>query len=237
MDLPLLMLPGLMCDEAVWSGVRRLLPPERETIVPCYRDLDRIEAMADEVLRQAPPGRFCVAGHSMGGRIALEVMRRAPERVARIALLNTGTDPIAAGAAGDAERAHRQALVNLARGNGMRAMAWEWARNMVHPARLVSPVFERILDMVERHAPEQFEAQVRALLARPDARDVFASIRCPTLLLCGREDTWSPLARHQRMREQLPHAWLVAVEECGHMSPMEQPRAVAMALSQWLAAE
>ena len=79
-------------------------------------------------------------------------------------------------------------------------------------------------------------AELRALLARPDARDVFAAIRCPTLLLCGREDTWAPLARHQRMREVLPHAWLVAVEECGHMSPMEQPQAVAMALAQWLAA-
>ena len=96
-------------------------------------------------------------------------------------------------------------------------------------------MFDDILAMIERKSPEVFALQIRALLGRPDARAVFASIACPTLIGCGRQDAWSPLARHEQMQRLLPASRLVVIEDSGHMSPMEQPEAMTRALLQWLA--
>jgi pimeloyl-ACP methyl ester carboxylesterase len=113
-------------------------------------------------------------------------------------------------------------------------MGREWARAMVHPARLGSAVFDSILEMVERKTPDVFAAQIAALLARPDARDVLTTARCDVLLVCGRQDTWSPLVRHQEMQALRPDSRLVVIDDSGHMSPMEQPQAVTRCLAQWL---
>lgn len=228
-----LLLPGLLCDETVWVEQRAALPGHR-CVVPDYGPLDSITAMAEQVLAEAPGERFSLAGHSMGGRVALEVMRLAPQRVLRLALLDTGLDAIAAGAAGASERAGRLALLEKARTEGMGAMGRQWARGMVHPAVLDTPLFERIIAMIERKTPDIFAAQIRALLGRPDARAVLPGVRCGTLLLCGRQDAWSPLARHEQMLALRPASRLVVVEDCGHMSTMEQPEAVARALRAWL---
>lgn len=232
-DRPLvLLLPGLLCDDTVWADQLGALPDFRCRI-PDYGTLDSIAAMAEHVLATAPAERFSLAGHSMGGRVALEIMRLAPQRVERLALLDTGVDPMAPGAAGEAERAGRHALLDLARRDGMRVMGSQWARGMVHPGRIGSPLFGRILDMIERKTPAIFEAQIRALLGRPDARPILPVVACDTLLLCGRQDAWSPLARHEQMLALRPASRLVVVEDCGHMSPMEQPRAVGAALRAW----
>ncbi|MDB5929750.1 MAG: alpha/beta hydrolase fold [Polaromonas sp.] len=236
MTLPvLLLLPGLLCDEANWAAQRADLAGWADCRVPVYRTLDSIEAMAEHVLATAPPGDFAMAGHSMGGRVALEVLRRAPERVRRLALLDTGFQALAPGEAGEKERAGRHQLLALARSEGMRAMGAQWARGMVHPSRLGTPVFEAILQMIGRHTPGMFAAQIKALLARPDTSALLPQIRCPTLLLCGREDLWSPLARHEEMRRAIPGARLEVIEMSGHMTTMEQPQAVSQALAQWLA--
>ncbi|MBE7369038.1 alpha/beta fold hydrolase [Ramlibacter pallidus] len=227
-----LMLPGLLCDAAAWSGVIAALPGI-DCRVAGYGRLDAIPAMAAHVLASVAGSGLRVAGHSMGGRIALEMARQAPERIDRIALLDTGFQPRPGGEAGAEEERQRWALVQLARDQGMRAMGERWAQGMVHPDHLRTPVFEAILRMIERSDPEAFEAQVRALLSRPDARDVLATLRCPTLLACGREDAWSPLARHQEMRALAPRSQLVVIEHAGHMAPMEQPGAVAGALRSW----
>lgn len=233
-DAPvLILLPGLLCDAAVWAGQQEALAGAR-CLVPDYAACSTITRMAQRVLEQAPSARFALAGHSMGGRVALEVMRLAPERVDRLALLDTGLDPVGAGEAGISERDQRMALLRLAREQGMRAMGRQWAKGMVHPARLGSPLFDTILDMIDRKSPDMFEAQIGALLARPDARPVFSGIRCPTLLVCGRQDAWSPLARHQQMQALLPAARLEVIEESGHMAPMERPHAVSAALARWL---
>ena len=230
----LLLLPGLNCDEGVWAGQIAALGESVRCRVPRYHDLDSIVAMAHKVLREAPP-RFALAGHSMGGRVALEVVRTAPERVSHLALLDTGYEARKAGEPGEQEARQRRHLVELARESGMRAMGAEWVQGMVHPARLADgALIERVLSMIERHTPEGYSAQIRALLERPDAGDVLREIRCPTLIVCGREDAWSPPARHEAMAALIPNSQLVVIEHCGHMSTMEQPAAVTGAMHRWL---
>lgn len=228
----LMLLPGLMCDAAVWAPQVAAL--QAQCVVPAWGLCDSLTAMAQQVLEEAPTERFSVAGHSMGGRVALEVMRLAPQRVERLALLDTGTQPLAAGEAGEKERAGRMALLAQARTQGMRAMGRQWARGMVHPSQLDTPLFESILDMIERSNPEQFAAQINALLTRPDAGALLPTIQCPTLVLCGREDGWSPPAQHEVMRNAITGAELCIIEHCGHMCSMEQPQAINNALAAWL---
>jgi pimeloyl-ACP methyl ester carboxylesterase len=173
----------------------------------------------------------------MGGRVALEIARRAPDRVLRLALLDTGCAARPAGAVGNEEKAGRLALLAIARERGVRAMAREWVRPMVHPARrddeaLVGP----ILEMFARHSTEDFAAQIDALLARPDATAVLRSLACPTLVLCGREDGWAPPRQHAEMAALVRGASLAVIEGCGHMSPMERPHEVADAMLAWLGA-
>lgn len=230
----LLLLPGLLCDQANWAAPCDALAELADCRVPVYRTLESIEAMAEHVLDVAPPGSFALAGHSMGGRVALEVLRRAPGRVDRLALLDTGFQGLEAGDAGEKERAGRYQLLSHARAEGMRAMGAQWARGMVHPAQVGAPVFEAILAMIERNTPDMFESQIQALLNRPDASALLPQIRCPTLLLCGRDDLWSPLARHEAMQRAIPGARLEVIEASGHMTTMEQPQAVSTALAAWL---
>lgn len=233
----LLLLPGLLCDGAVWRDQQAALGEVR-CVVADYGLADSIEAMANCALQQVGAERFAVAGHSMGGRVALEIARRVPERVQRIALMDTGMDPRADGAAGEREIQGRHALVDTARRKGMRAMGVEWARGMVHPDRLGTPLFEAILQMIERRTPEVFAAQQQALIHRPDARHVLATLPGhATLIICGREDGWSPLARHEQMHALVPGSTLAVIEHSGHMSTMEQPEAVSQALRRWLASD
>lgn len=230
-------LPGLMCDAVVWKHQQSGLAPRAESFVAEYHDVDSLPAMAAKVLRDAPYDVFSLAGHSMGGRVAVEVVRQAPQRVRRLALLDTGYEPLAQGETGEQEEAKRLALLKFARENGMREMGKTlWAPGMVHPNRLDTPLFEEILAMIERRTPEQFEAQIKALLSRPDAEPVLRSLACPTYVICGRQDAWSPYERHEIMSRMIPasRATLVAIEESGHMSTMERPDDVTAVLAEWL---
>lgn len=236
--LPLLLVPGLLCDEDSWSGLADALAPHRPVIVgPCAmpEPLDRLVDMARHLLRAVPAPRFAVAGHSMGGRIALEMLRLAPERIAGLALLDSGTAARPAGAAGEEERVARLSLVELARREGLDAVARQWLPPMVHAPVLGTALHERMVAMVVRTSVDRFAAQVQALLDRPDAEPVLRSARCPVLLVCGQQDRWSPPDRHRAMQSLVPSAVLRLIDECGHMSPMEQPAAVTAALTSWLA--
>ena len=231
----LLLLPGLLCDATVWKGQLLSLEGRFKCRVPDYGSCNSITAMAELTLAGAADTAFSVVGHSMGGRVALEVLRLAPHRVQRLALLDTGYQALASGAAGEQEKAGRFALLEQARRHGMRSMGADWTRGMVHPKHLDSPLFGSILDMIERRTPAIFEAQIAALLGRPDATPVLRSIQVPTLVLCGRDDQWSPLARHEEIARLVPRgALLRVIDECGHMTTMEQPAAVNAALSEWL---
>lgn len=225
----LLLLSGLLCDETVWDGVVQRLD-DTATVQPfAFPDFHSIVAMAEYVLRTAP-AQFALAGHSMGGRVALELVRQAPHRVTGLALLNTGVHPLREG-----EAESRGRLVRLAFEQGMTALAAEWLPPMLgaQPARRAQ-VMPGLVAMVERQTPASFAAQITALLDRPDAESVLPLVRVPSLLAGGTADNWSPLAQHEAMRRQLARATLVAIEDAGHMAPVEQPEAVARALAAWL---
>jgi len=192
-DTTLLLLPGLMCDEAVWAPLYPHLDASWSVRVADYGMADSLPAMAAGVLASAPPGRFALAGHSMGGRVALEVLRQAPERVSHVALLDTGHLPRAAGEAGEQEAAKRHALLEVARTQGVAAMARTWVQGMVHPGRLSdAELIEAIVTMFARKSAGVFAAQIHALLNRPDGSEVLGSLRIPVLLQCGAQDSWSP---------------------------------------------
>lgn len=230
------LVPGLMCDAAVWQQQTVALSADCNVQVAEHGLSPTLGAMAERILDQAPP-RFALAGHSMGGRVALEVMARAPQRVTRLALLDTGYEALAPGDAGERERAGRFRLLDLAQREGMLTMAREWARGMVHPERLGDSVLmDEIHDMIVRAGVRQFEVQIGALLGRPDRTALLHSLKLPTLVLCGCEDAWSPFARHEQMARLIEGSQLVGVPDSGHMSTMERPQAVAAALRAWLRA-
>jgi len=190
---------------------------------------DSIVAMAEAVLRWAPP-TFALAGHSMGGRVAFQVYRQAPERVTKIAVFNTGSD-----GRSESEEPGRRRLLEIARSQGMRAMAVEWLKGMLPPYRQGdTPLVEEIIQMFERKSPDLFEIQMLALLGRPNATPLLSGIQCPALVLTGRDDAWSPPARHLDMAQLIPKSELVLVPKCGHMSTMERPDEVSAAMRRWL---
>jgi pimeloyl-ACP methyl ester carboxylesterase len=230
----LVLVPGLLCDDTVWQPQLAALGGRCDLQVARHGSADSLGRMAEQVLDLAPP-RFALAGHSMGGRVALEVLARAPERVTHLALMDTGYESLAPGEAGERERAGRMRLLGIARAQGMRAMGADWVRGMVHPRRLDDArLIDSILDMIERSTADVFEAQLGALLARPDRSELLPRIRVPTLVLCGHEDAWSTIERHRLIAGLIPGSVLVDVPDCGHMCTLEQPAAISAALDAWL---
>jgi pimeloyl-ACP methyl ester carboxylesterase len=227
--MEVVLLPGLLCDASVWSAQVAALKPHANVAVADFSQLDRLEDMARSALALRP-GPLVVIGHSMGARVALEMMRAAPERIARLALLDTGIHPVREG-----EEANRQILVDLAFKDGMAALADRWLQPMVHEARVHDrSLMEPLKAMVMRATPEQHQRQIRALLNRPDPRALLPTIRCPVLVMVGRQDRWSPPAQHQEIAALIPNAELVVIEDSGHMSTVEQPDQVSRALLRWL---
>ena len=230
----LILIPGLICDEAVWQNQRTNLREIATITIADHGSLDSFDGMAALILKNAPE-RFALAGHSMGGRVAFEVVRRSPERVTHLALFDTAYGPRPTGIKGEEEAAERYRLLAKARKEGMRKMGLDWVQRMVHPDRLSdTKLINSILDMIERKTPEIFAAQIKALLERPDATSLLQKLECPALVLCGRQDAWSVLGVHEEMASLIPHAHLKVIEDCGHMSTMERPAEVTAALRDWL---
>ena len=232
--LTLVLIPGLMCSPRVWRDLLPDLHSDIAVLMVDHAPSSSLSEMARRVLDQSP-GRFAVAGHSMGGRIAMEMMRMAPQRISHIALIDTAYQARASGQAGEQERVRRYILRDLAYAQGVRAMAKAWVKDMVHPTRLHdTDLIEAIVSMFEAKSADTFAGQIEALLNRRDASDVLRALKVPTLLAVGREDSWSNLAQHQAMQALAPHAQLDVIEEAGHMAPMEQPRSMADSLNRWL---
>ena len=233
----LVLIPGLMCDDAVWTPLLPWLNEVASTHLIDHGQANSLTVMAEQVLDEVQ-GVFLMAGHSMGGRVAMEVMRLAPERVKGVALMDTGHKPLAPGENGLLERQKRQALLDIVHGQGVRAMATEWVKGMVAPSRLTdAQLIEDILVMFERKTPAIFDRQIQALLNRPDSTETLKTATCPVVLMCGEVDAWSPVSQHEEMAALLPNKPAVQVIlGAGHMCTMEAPMAVASALLEWIEA-
>ena len=228
----LYLLPGLLCDDTIFQAQRDGLADLCEVRSPHFRGLDSIDAMAQRVLDEAP-GRFALAGFSMAGRVALQIMRLAPQRVERLCLFDTGVKPAAPG-----EAQKRQALVDLAYREGMDALAAVWLPGMLGPASRTNATITRpLIEMIRRSTPDDHAKQIKALVERPDARPVLREIRCPTLVVCGALDEWAPPAQHREIADTIAGAKLEVIAEAGHFVSVEQPEAFTRALRDFVAAD
>lgn len=227
----LYLLPGLLCDATVWEHQQASLAPHANIRIPVFRGLSTFRAMALSVLQDAPE-RFSVVGHSMGGRVALELMHLVPERIDKFALMSVGVHPVQPG-----EHAKRMELVELAEREGMEALADRWIPPMVLAARHGdTALMQKIRAMVLRHTPFDHRCHIEAALTRADQSLYLAAIRHKVLLLCGAEDGWSPLAQHQKIQQQLATSELHSIADAGHMVTMERPEAVSRVLVDWFTA-
>lgn len=226
----IILVPGLLCDAVVWEHQEAALAGLYDVIIAELTRQDSMAAMAEHVLSLAPE-RFSIAGHSMGARVALEVWRQAPDRVTRLALLDTGVHPASA-----EELPKRQAMLAISAEQGMTALADAWLPPMVRPGLLESDTALRdtLYAMVERMTPAIHRQQITALINRPDTAPLLPQIACPVLIGVGELDRWSPPDQHAPMAAAIPNARMVVFDGAGHMAPMETPEAVSAALVEWM---
>ncbi len=195
-------------------------------------DLTKDETVADmarAVLRDAP-ARFNLAALSMGGYVAFEILRQAPERIARLALLNTKARPDT-----PEERTRREELVRAVGVGSFKGATGRLLPLFIHEDRLGDEdLTGEIEKMAERVGKDAFVRQQKAILSRPDSRSGLKEIACPTLVVGGRQDRLTPVDCHEEMAEGIPGAELVIIEDCGHLSPMEHPDRVTEELQGWL---
>ena len=223
----LLLLPGLAADAAMWREQLDALAPWSPRVTDVHTREDTIPAMAAALLRENA-GPLVLCGASMGGMLAMEAARQAPERVAGLALL--GTDARADSPEMIALRTSAIAL--FAQGRVREVIAPNIAMAF-HPdnAAALAPAY---LDFVLGAGAEQLIRQNRAVIARPDQRPDLHKLRCPVLVMCGDADLLTPPERSREIVERVPHAKLVLVPQCGHMLTMERPEVVNAALIEWL---
>ena len=222
---PLVLLPGMGCSPDLWSGLELDAVP----VAPVLEEPD-LDLEVDRLLGLLPE-RFALAGLSLGAIVAMALVRRAPERVERLALLSTNPyPPTEAQLTGWEEQ--RRALA----AGGPRALQTGLLPSLLSPAVLTArpEVVERTLTMAEAVGGARYDAQLRLQSTRVDERPGLRAVRCPTLVLAARQDRLCPVARHEEIAALVPGAELVVVEECAHLSPLEQPGAVCGHLGRWL---
>lgn len=224
--IPIVLVPGLFCSARLFAPqVPALWQFGPVTIADHTRD-DTISAIAARILAAAPP-RFALAGLSMGGYISLEIMRQAPERVAKLALLDTSARPDT-----PEQTASREKQIGWAAA-GKLAMVLEMVTpSLIYKDESVRHILRQMADEV---GVEAFIRQQRAIIGRADSQPLLPSIRCPTLVAVGEQDRLIPPDRSKEIAAGIPGARYVSVPECGHLSTLEQPMALTQALVEWLA--
>lgn len=220
----------MLCDAAVWQPQIDVLSVDYELGIPVFRGFTSLVAMAEAVLANAP-ARFSVVAHSMGGRVAMELMRLAPERIDKFILMDMGVHPVAPG-----EEERNERLLELAAEGGLEEVADSWIPFMIHPDRIHDVALtSAIHDMVLRNEIRDLEGQLQAAFARHDQSQYLAKITHRVHVVCGDSDNWNPLHLHQQMCQQLHDAELVVIPRCGHMVTMEAPDQINALLLRWLA--
>jgi len=216
----------------MWRPQAQALADVAEPWIPDHTGHDDMRALAAAVLREAPFERFALAGFSMGGYIALEMIAQAPERIDRLALVDTSARPETAKTS-----EARLRLIEMAERGRFRSVVDVLLPLMVHPSHLAdAALVATIREMARRTGKEAFVRQEQAIMSRADSRPRLAAIRCPSLVVCGREDQLTPLDGHEEMAATIRGATLTVLETCGHMSTLERPDAVSGALREWLTA-
>jgi len=227
--LPILLVPGLGGTPRIYAPVMPALWRFGPVTVANHIRDDNMAAIARRILAEAPP-RFALAGHSMGGYIAFEIMRQAPERVTRLALLNTQARPETPEAL---ER--RRAIIKGIEAGGFDAGIDTLYPILVHPSRRDDAALKKIVrDMGADIGPEAYVRQLIAVMGRADSRPTLAAIACPTLVLTSDHDNTISNSLSVEIVDGVPGAKLVTIPDCGHLSQIEQPQTVADAMVEWL---
>ncbi len=225
---PVVALPGLLCDELVWRSQADALRDVTDFVIADFSEHDDLTEMAHAALTLAQ-GNVHMVGHSMGGRVALEAWRLAPDRIRSLVLLDTGVHGVAPG-----EVESRQVLVDVSSNSGMSELAAAWLPPMVDPSRHADlALMGSLHDMVMRASPDQHARQIRALVERPDATALLPTITVPTLVVVGRNDEWSPVEQHEQIASLIPNSRLEIIEGAGHMTTVEQPDVITALLRRW----
>ena len=229
--LPLVLVPGLLCTADLFVHQIASISADRPVSVADPASADSIAGIARAALAKAPP-RFALAGLSLGGYIAFEMLRQAPDRTARLALLDTN-----ARADRPEQSEQRRKLVDLGRKEGVAAVQRALLPVLIHPSRMSDqPLVDRIIRMAEDTGLAAFERQQAAIIGRPDNREFLKEIRCPTLIVVGEADQITPLKVHEEMRAGIAGSRLEVVAGSGHLPTMEKPETTTALLKGWLEA-
>ena len=230
-SLPLVLVPGLTCTARLYGPqIAALWPFGHAAVADHRRDAD-MAAIAARILKDAPP-RFALAGLSMGGYIAFAMLRLAPERIARLALLDTAAGPDL-----PEQKVGREKFIAMAEAGKLTDVVEILTPRFLHRSRQNDEALKRVVrDMAAETGPEAFVRQQKAIMSRPDSRPLLASIRCPSLVLVGEGDELTPPELAKEIAGGISGARLVVVPDCGHLSTLEKPEAVNAALTDWLTA-
>ncbi|MEL1265777.1 alpha/beta hydrolase [Pseudoxanthomonas putridarboris] len=228
--IPLLLLPGLLCDARLWRDPAQALADVAELHHPDLTRDDSVAGMAARVLAAAPP-TFALAGLSMGGYVAFEILRQAPQRVLKLALLDTSArlDP-------PRRKAVRLAGLALAEAGRFAGVTRKLLPQLVHESRVDTEVGEDVMAMAQRVGLEAFLRQQRAIIDRPDSQPLLPTLTQPTLVAVGEDDRMTLPEESRLLHERIPNARLHVFARCGHLPPMELPRDTAQVLRDWLLA-
>ena len=228
--LPLVLIPGLLCDGALWQNQINALKDIADFSVALTTRHDSIGAIAADVLRQAPR-QFALAAISMGGYVAFEIMRQAPERVVKLAILDSTARPDPS-----EQKERRRLLMAMSNSGQFKGVTPRLLPSLIHPAHLEDKILTGIImQMAERVGRDAFINQQSAMIGRIDSRPFLPAIKCPTLVVGGMQDAVSPPELIKEIADLIPGARLEMIDICGHLSPLEQPDAVNALMRRWIA--
>jgi len=228
----LVLVPGLLCDGLLWKPQVEALSGHINCWIADHTRSDTMAGVAADVLRDAPFERFALAGLSMGGYVALEIVRQATQRVDRLALLDTS-----ARADAPQQLEKRRGLIALAQRGRFIGVTQALLPLFIHSSRLGDEqLVTTVKEMAKNTGQDGFIRQEQAIMSRADSLPLLTAITCPTLVLCGRQDGITPLDRHEEIAGGIRGATLRVIEDCGHLSTLERPAEVSEALRGWLAA-
>lgn len=226
---PLVFLPGMMCDARLFGPQIAELSSEFSLMVSPVTRGERIEEIASGLLDELP-NRFALAGLSMGGIVAMELLRRAPDRITRLALLDT--TPLAE--TPQAATAREPQIVKVRAGRLGQVIREDMLPNYLGPGPYRNEISELVLDMADALGPDVFVCQSRALQRRRDQQGTLRKCKVPTLVLCGEHDALCPVKRHTFMAELIHGAELRILEGAGHLPTLETPAETTQALRDWM---